>query len=140
MGFLVFEGFYYLVFLVFSIYKNPKPNHRLPFLAIFLIWKCYSFGLKIVYARSINYTSIFDLSEILDNIYIWVLLVNSRSVLLLAFVKFMFYSHCIDNCIFLYFLEAKNTYFVIKYWWNYSYICVFILSKNTAQLILEKLY
>ena len=29
------------------------------------------------------------MSEILDNIYIWVFLVNSESVLLLAFVKYV---------------------------------------------------
>ena len=34
------------------------------------------------------------------NIYIWVFLVNSETVLLLAFVKYMLYSHCTENCIF----------------------------------------
>ena len=33
------------------------------------------------------------MSEILDKIYIWVFLVNSESALLLAFVKYMLYSH-----------------------------------------------
>ena len=39
---------------------------------------------------------------------------------------------------FLYFLEAKNPCFVMKSYSKSSYICVFILSKKTAQLILRK--
>ena len=54
------------------------------------------------------------MSEILDNIYISVFLVNIESVLLLALVKYMLCSHFTQNCIFLYFLEAKNPYFVAK--------------------------
>ena len=38
-----------------------------------------------MYTWSINYTFILDMSKILENIYIFVLLVNSESVLLLAF-------------------------------------------------------
>ena len=48
-----------------------------------------------------------DISEILDNIYIWVFLVNSESLLHLAFVKYIFYSRCTQNCIFLYFWRLK---------------------------------
>ena len=66
--------------------------------------------------------------EILDNIYIWVVLVNSES--LLALVKYMLCSHFTKDCIFMYFLEAKNSCFVIKTCWKCSYICVFILSKK----------
>ena len=40
---------------------------------------------KKMYTWSINYTFILDMSKILGNIYIFVLLVNSESVLLLAF-------------------------------------------------------
>ena len=69
------------------------------------------------------------MSEILDNIYIWVFLVNNESVLRLALVKYMLCSHFTQNCI-LYFLEAKNPYFVTKNCWKSSYICVFILSKK----------
>ena len=70
------------------------------------------------------------MSKILDNIYIWVFLVNSESVLLLALVKYMLCSHFTQNCILLYFLEAKNPYFVMKNCWKSPYICVFILSKK----------
>ena len=70
------------------------------------------------------------MSEILDDIYIWVLLVKIESVLLLALVKYMFCSHFTQNCILLYFLQAKNPYFVTKNCWKSSYICVFILSKK----------
>ena len=48
------------------------------------------------------------MSEILDYIYIWVFLVNIESVLLLALVKYMLCSHFTQNCILLYFMEAKN--------------------------------
>ena len=65
------------------------------------------------------------MSEILDNTYIWVFLVNIESVFL---VKYMLCSHFTQNCILLYFLEAKNPYFVTKNCWKSSYICVFILS------------
>ena len=36
---------------------------------------------------SVNYTFILDMSKILDNIYVWVVLVNMESVLLLALVN-----------------------------------------------------
>ena len=68
------------------------------------------------------------MSEILDNIYIWVFLVNIESVLLLALVKYMLCSHFTQYCILLYLLEAKSPYFVTKNCWKFSYICVFILS------------
>ena len=68
--------------------------------------------------------------EILGNIYISVFLVNSESVLLLAFVKNMLCSHFTKNCVFSYFLEAKNPCFVTKNFSKCSYICVFILSKK----------
>ena len=70
------------------------------------------------------------MSEILDNIYIWVFSINSESALLLALVKCMLCSHFTQNCIFLYFLEAKNPCFVTKNCSKSSYICVFILSKK----------
>ena len=70
------------------------------------------------------------MSKTLDNIYIWVFLVNIESVLLLALVKYMLCSHFIKNCILLYFLEAKNLYFVMKNCWKSSYICVLTLPKK----------
>ena len=116
-------------FLVFSIYKNPKSNHHLLFLVIFL-------DLEMLQFWSVNYTFILDMSSNLDNIYIWVFLVNCESVLLLAFVKYMLYRHCTENCIYLYFLEAKS--------WKSSYLCVFsstIDSRKTSitqeQLVVE---
>ena len=51
---------------------------------------------------------ILDMSEFLENIYIWVFLVNSESALLLAFVEYMFYSHCAENCIFCTFWRLKT--------------------------------
>ena len=73
-----------------------------------------------------------DLCEIFDNICIWVFLLNIESVPLLALVKYMLCSHFTQNCILLYFLEAKNPFFATKNLWKSSHICVFILSKNGA--------
>ena len=74
------------------------------------------------------------MSEILDNIYTSVFLVNIESVLLLALVKYMLCSHLTQNCILLYFLEAKNPYFVtINCWKSYIYFV-----QKTAQLISQK--
>ena len=79
---------------------------------------------------SVNYTFILDMSKILDNIYIWVFLVNIESVLLLALVRYMLCSHFTQNCILLYFLVEKTPYFVTKNCWKSSYTCVFVLSKK----------
>ena len=43
-----------------------------------------------------------------------------------------------SNCTFLYFLEAENPWVVTKNCSKSPYICVFILYKKTAELILEK--
>ena len=72
--------------------------------------------------------------------YIWVFLVNSESVLLLAFVKYMLYSHFTQNCIFLYFLEAKNPCFVTKNCSKSSYIWVFIFSKKQHNWFYKNLH
>ena len=55
---------------------------------------------KIIYARSVNSALVLDMSEILNNIYIWVILVNSESVLLLALVKYMLCSHLLKTVFF----------------------------------------
>ena len=80
------------------------------------------------------------MSEILDKIYIWVFLVNSESGPLLVFVKYMLYSPCSENCIFLYFLEAKNPCFVTKSCSKSSYICAFILSKKQHNFVSKKTF
>ena len=80
------------------------------------------------------------MSKILDNIYIWVYLVNIESVLLLVLVKYILCSHFTQNCILLFFLEAKNPYFVTKNCWKSSYICVFILSEKRRTRFQKKLY
>ena len=80
------------------------------------------------------------MSEILDNIYIWVFLVNIESALLLALVKYMLCSHFTQHCILFYFLEAKNPYFVTKNCWKSFYICVFILSKKRRYLFHKNLH
>ena len=67
-------------------------------------------------------------------------LVNTEGVLLLALVKYMLCSHFTQNCILLYFLEAKNPYFVTKNCWKSSYICVFILSKKRCNWFHKNLH
>ena len=79
------------------------------------------------------------MSEILDNIFLWVFSIKSESILLLALVKYMFCSHFTQNCILLYFLEAKNPYFVTKNCWKSSYICVFILFKKRRNWVHKNL-
>ena len=79
------------------------------------------------------------MSEILNNIYIWVFSVNSESVLLLAIVKYILCSHFTQNY-FLYFLEAKNPCFVKKNCWKSSYVYVFILSKKRYNWFHKNLY
>ena len=80
------------------------------------------------------------MSEILDNIYIWLFLVNIESVLRLALVKYMLCSLFTQNCILMYFLELKNPYFVTKNCWKSSCICVFILSKKFSNWFHKNLH
>ena len=47
------------------------------------------------------------MSKILDNIYIWVYLVNIESVLLLVLVKYILCSHFTQNCILFFFWRQK---------------------------------
>ena len=49
----------------------------------------------------------------------------------------MLYSHYPQNCIFLYFLEAKNPCFVTKNFSKSSYICFIYFVQTTAQMILQ---
>ena len=81
-----------------------------------------------------------DMSKILGNIYIWVFSVNSESVLLLAFVKYMLYSHFTQNYIFWYILETKNSCFVRKNCSKSSYICAFLLSKKQQNWFYKNLH
>ena len=71
------------------------------------------------------------MSEILDNICIWVFLVNIESVLFLALVRYMLCSHFTQNCILLHFLEANNSYFVMKNCWKLIFVYLFC-QKNGA--------
>ena len=124
LGFLVFS------LLVHSVYKNPKSNYHPLFPAIFpdlemlqfwsapYIWQVWKLYLYFGHARNVG-----------QYLYLSVL-VNSESVLLLAFVKYMLYRHSTENCIFSYFVEAKNPYFETQIGSKFSYICIFILSKK----------
>ena len=79
------------------------------------------------------------MSKILDNIYIWVFLVNIESVLLLALVKYMLCSHFTQNCILLYFLEAINPYFVTKIVKNLLIFVYLFCPKSGAIYFLKTL-
>ena len=73
------------------------------------------------------------MSEILDNIYIWVFLVNIESVLLLALVKYVLCSHFTQKYI-LYFL-----YYILyeKLLKIFLYLCIYFVQKTT-QMISQK--
>ena len=92
-----------------------------------------------MYARSVNYTFILDMSEILDNIYIWVFSINSESVLLLALVKYMLCSHFTQNCIFCTFRRLKIFVLWQKLFKIFLYLCIYFIQK-TAQFISQKLH
>ena len=137
MGNVSFEGFLYLIFLVFSVYKNPKSNHHLLFLAIFPDMEMF-WSVNYIW-QVCNYTFILDMSSILDNIYIWVFLVNSESILLLAFVKYMLCRHFTENCIFCTFWSLKILVLWQKIVQIFSYLCNYFVQK-TAQLILKNFH
>ena len=78
------------------------------------------------------------MSEIVDNIYIWVFLIKIESVLLLALVQFMLCSHFTQNCILSYFFEAKNPFFCDKKLLKiFLYFCIYFVQK-TALLTSQK--
>ena len=105
-------------FLLFSVYKSRKSNHQLLFLAIFL-WS----GNELQYTRPVNYTFNLKMSEILYNIYIWVLLVNIERILLLAFVKYTLHSYCTQNYVFCSFWRLK----ILVLWRkNFKNILIFV--------------
>ena len=60
-----------------------------------------------IYARSVNYTFILNMSEILDNVYIWAFSVNSDGALILALNKYVLCSHFTQKCIFCTFWRIK---------------------------------
>ena len=76
--------------------------------------------------------------KILDNIYIWVFLVNIESVLLLALVRYTLCSHFTQNCILLYILETKKSLFCDeKLLKIFLYLSIYFVQK-TARLISQK--
>ena len=81
---------------------------------------------------SVIYTFILDISEISDNVYIWVLLVDNESVIYLTFIKYMLYSYFTQNLIFVYFLEAKNPCFVTKIVQNLLIFVYLFCPKNST--------
>ena len=72
------------------------------------------------------------MSEILDNIYIWVFLVNIESVLLLALVKYMLCSHFTQNCIFCTFWRLKILVLWQKIVQNLLIFVYLFSSKNST--------
>ena len=85
-----------------------------------------------MYARSVKYNFILDISEILGNIYIWVFSVNSESVLLLALVKYMLCSHFTQNCIFCTFWRLKILVLWQKIVQNLLIFVYLFCSKNST--------
>ena len=72
--------------------------------------------------------------------YLYLSVFSNYCVLLLASVKYMLCSYFNQSCILLYFLEAKNPYFVTKNCWKSSYICIFILSKKWSNWFQKNLH
>ena len=71
--------------------------------------------------------------------YLYLSVFNEQeSVLLSALVKYMLYSHCTENCIYLYSLESKSPCFLMKNWSKSSLCLRIYFAHKTAQLILEK--
>ena len=62
MSHISFDGFWYLVFESLA-FTNPKANHHLLFLAIFPDLELLQFWSVNIYARSVNYTFILEISE-----------------------------------------------------------------------------
>ena len=72
------------------------------------------------------------MSKILDTIYIWVFLVNSKSVLNLALLN-MLYSHCTENCIFFgTFWRLKTLVLWRKFFHNLLIFAYLFCSKNNT--------
>ena len=120
-------GILVFTFLVFSVYKEFKFDHHLLFLVIFS-------DLQMIQFWSVNYVCqvcklylLFRFSKFWVKTAYFQLLLNIHC------------SHCTQKYIFLYFLETKNPCFLTKNCSKSPHICVFILSKKTAQLIIEKL-
>ena len=128
MGNVLFEGFWCLVFLFFLVFTVIRiPILTTIYFQLFVVWK--SFALQIIYLRSEKYTFILDMSEILDNIYIWMYLVKSKSVLFLVFVIYRLNRFALKT-IFCFTFWRLKTCFVTNNCSKSSYICVFILSKK----------
>ena len=126
---IFFEGFQYLVLQFLAFIGILNLTNIYFFQQFFLIWKCYSSGLYIVYVRSVNYTFILGRSHILDNIYILVFLVSSEYVMLLVSAIYLLYT-LYSKLYFLYLLEDKNLCFVTKDCSKSSYTCAFTLPKK----------
>ena len=72
------------------------------------------------------------MSEILDNIYIWVFSINTESVLLLALVKYMLCGHFTQNCIFCTFWMLKTLVLWRKIVENLLILVYLFCPKNGA--------
>ena len=77
------------------------------------------------------------MSKILDNIYIWVFLVNIESVLLLALVKYMLCSHYSKLYFVVLFGGKKSLFCHEKLLKIFLYLCIYFVQL-TAQLISQK--
>ena len=75
------------------------------------------------------------MSEILDNIYIWVFSINSESVLLLALIKYMLCRHFTQNCIFCTFWRLKILVLDMSEILDNIYIWVFSINSEIVLLL-----
>ena len=117
MGNVLFEGFQY-------------SNHHLLFLAIFP-------DVEMLRFQSVNYIcqvcKLYFYFGYVGNLgqYLWLsILVNSESVVLLAFVKYMLCSHCTQSCIFCTFGGKKPLFSDEKLFKIFLYFCIYFVQKQ----------
>ena len=124
-----------------AIYKKFKSNHHLLVLATFSELAVVFWSANYIYQVYKSYIIFWGYQKFWINIYIWLFLVNSDGVLLVALVKYtisQLRSHCTWNCIFWYSLETVETLIL---WWMveiFLCLCIYFVQK-TIELVLEEL-
>ena len=111
----------------------------LVFLAIFPVLEMLKFWSVNYICQVCKLYFYFDMSEILDNVYIWVFSINSECVLLLALVKYMLCSHFSQNCIFCTFWRLK----ILALWRKIVenlFILVYLFCPKSGAIYFTKIF
>ena len=124
--FLVFN------FLVFSVYKNHKFSHHLFFLAIFPDLEMLQFwSVNYIFQAYKLYFYFGHVRNFGQHLYLSVFSKQWKCQLL-AFVKYMLYSHCTENCIFCTFWRLKTLVLWRKIFQNLLIIGYLCCPKNST--------